>query len=340
MDGRPDIDGLTSEQLARLLDRLEIGAVHAPRVMRAVHAGEPLETIAALGPRKAARLAGAVRRADVIVERTTGAETEKLVFRLADGARVEGVLIPMGRGRTSLCVSSQVGCAMECAFCATGALGLTRGLTPGEIVAQVRLARERVGRLHHLVFMGMGEPLHHYEATTDAIRVLTDHRGPAQPLKSITVSTVGLVPRIDRRAADFSGRIQLAVSLNAGTEATRRALMPITASWSMADLRAAVAAYPRANSRRYVLVEYVLLAGVNDTDEELEGLIAWAKGLGVLVNLIPWNPFAGARFETPDPARVRAALQRLRDAGIPATVRVTKGRTVDAACGQLALSAA
>ncbi|MFT7621347.1 MAG: 23S rRNA (adenine2503-C2)-methyltransferase [Myxococcota bacterium] len=339
----PDIDGLPRDELAGLLEANGIGAVHANRVMSAIHREglEPHE-ITDLGPRKSAALQTLVRRATTTVVDEVHADdgTQKLVFGLRDGKQVESVLIPMGRDRYSLCVSSQVGCAMDCDFCATARLGLARGLEPGEIVAQVREAQRRIGRLHNVVFMGMGEPLHHYDATTRAIRVLVDHLGPAQPLKSITVSTVGLVNRIDQLAHEFQGRIQLAVSLNAGTEATRLALMPITKTWSMEALRAAVARYPRANSRKYVLVEYVLLAGVNDTPPELEGLIAWARGLDVLVNLIPWNPFDGADFRSPGEEATQRVLATLRQAGIPATIRQTRGRKANAACGQLALAGA
>ena len=265
--------------------------------------------------------------------------TEKLVFRLSDGARVEGVCIPEGP-RTTFCVSSQVGCAMACAFCATARLGLARALTPAEIVGQIYAAAPRcaaAGRpLRNVVFMGMGEPLHHYESTRDALSILTDPGGLALAYDRITVSTVGLAPRIAQLGRDFGGRIQLALSLNAGTDATRRRLMPITARYDMAALRDAVAAYP-LRPNRGVLVEYVLLRGVNDTPDELSALATWARGLPVVVNLIPWNPFESADFEAPLPNDVDRAFATLVGLGVRVKVRLPRGRAAAAACGQLAL---
>jgi len=265
--------------------------------------------------------------------------TEKLVFRLADGARVEGVCIPEGP-RTTFCVSSQVGCAMACAFCATARLGLARALTPAEIVGQIYAAAPRcaaAGRsLRNVVFMGMGEPLHHYESTRDALSILTDPGGLALAFDRITVSTVGLAPRITQLGRDFGGRIQLALSLNAGTDETRRRLMPITARYDMAALREAVVAYPHRPNRG-VLVEYVLLRGVNDSIAELEALAAWARGLPVVVNLIPWNPFESADFKAPTPEGVDRAFATLVRLGVRVKVRLPRGRAAAAACGQLAL---
>ncbi len=271
--------------------------------------------------------------------------TERLVFALGDGARVEGVLIPEGP-RTTFCVSSQVGCAMGCAFCATATLGLQRGLQASEIVRQVQIASERCAEptsghapLRNVVFMGMGEPLHHYEATRDALAILTDPGGLALAYDRITVSTVGLVPRMDELGRDFGGRIQLALSLNAGRDATRRALMPITARYDMAALRDAVARHPLPRNRG-VLVEYVLLAGVTDRPDELQGLVEWATGLPVVINLIAWNGWEGAPFATPTPADVDAVVARLRRAGLRVSVRLPRGRPEAAACGQLALRGA
>lgn len=229
---------------------------------------------------------------------------------------------------------------MGCGFCATATMGLVRGLTPGEIVAQVRAAKERLGprKLDNIVFMGMGEPLHHYDATTTAIRILTDHRGLMQAQRSISVSTVGLVPRIRRLAEDFDGRVQLAVSLNAGTDATRARLMPQAARWSLAQLKAALLDYPLPGSSRHLLLEYVLLAGVNDTADELAGVLDFCAGLRCVVNLIPWNPVVGADFRTPEPQSVDNAFRTLANAGVMATVRRPRGRDVGAACGQLVLS--
>ncbi len=340
----PAIDGMPRPALADLLDGLGVGAVHADTVFSAMHREHvATDRIAALGPRKAALLAQATCRSAVSIEQRAASDddTTKLVFRMPDGARTEGVLIPHGIDRLTFCVSSQVGCAMGCGFCATAQMGLQRGLTAGEIVAQVRLARQCApSRVTNLVFMGMGEPLHHYEATTDAIRILTDHRGQMHPMRRITVSTVGLAPKIRRLADDFGGRIQLAVSLNAGTEATRRAIMPIADSFSMATLKDACLGYPLPASRRFILVEYVLLAGLNDTPSELAGLVEWTRGLPCLVNLIAWNAFDGVDFQSPSAHEVERVRATLDAAGVCVTVRRPRGRRVDGACGQLALRSA
>ena len=342
----PDRTGLPRPALATLLDELGIGAVHTDTLFAAMHRdGRPLEALYELGYRKQERMRRGTRSSGLQVGEAlpTQDDTEKLIFTARDGARVEGVLIGHERGRVTFCVSSQVGCAMGCGFCATATLGLRRGLEPGEIAAQIGIAAERVRaggrRLANVVFMGMGEPLHHYEATRDAIHIVTDHYGLMLAERHITVSTVGLIPQIRRLADDFGGRIQLAVSLSAGTGATRRSLVPVSRRWGLDELRAAVADYPLPGSR-YVLIEYVLLAGVNDTAEELAGLVDFVSGLRCLVNLIPFNPFPGSRFTSPGPSRIAAAELFLRKAGVPVTVRRARGRRAHAACGQLALTEA
>ena len=339
---RPDLLGLPRPALGGLLDRLGVGAVHASRVFRGIHARDlALEAIDGLGERHAARIREATWQAEVLVEEVQRGDdgSAKLLFRLGDGARVEGVLLPNGE-RLTFCASSQVGCAMGCAFCATGRLGLTRGLRPGEIVRQVLLARrhaEAAGRrLSRLVFMGMGEPLHHYEATRDAIRVLTDEAGPAFGLRAVTVSTVGVVPRISELGRDFGGRVQLALSLNAGTQPTRARLVPMAARHDLGELRAACAAYPLPPNH-FLMIEYVLLGGLTDTEVELSGLAAFAGGLRAMVNLIPFNPVDGSGFSAPPRAAVERARRYLADRDIPARVRRPLGRRIDGACGQLAL---
>ena len=342
-DDRPDLLGLTRERLGDVLDDLGVGRTHARRVFRGIHRHKlPLEAIQSLGYRHAAAIDGGTRRADVRISASFVADdtTEKLEFTLGDGRQVEGVLIPTAHGLT-FCVSSQVGCAMACRFCATARLDLVRGLTPGEIVAQVNLGRaravERGETVTHIVFMGMGEPLHHYPATRDAVSILTDDVGMAIAPSRVTISTVGLAPRIRQLGRDFGGRVQLAVSLNAGTEATRRDLMPITGRYDLATLKEACRAYPLP-STRHVLIEYVLLAGVTDTRAELDGLREWLEGLETVVNLIPFNPFPGAPFAMPSWEAVDEAWQYLRDRGVLVTTRKPRGRDAHAACGQLALT--
>jgi 23S rRNA (adenine2503-C2)-methyltransferase len=269
--------------------------------------------------------------------------TVKYRFKTGDGRFIESVYMPEESRRT-LCVSSQVGCAMGCAFCMTGTMGLSRHLTASEIVDQVHrvnaalLAEGAPGPrpLTNLVFMGMGEPLHHYDATRDALAIITDRRGLGLAPSRVRVSTVGLPPRIRQLGSDFGGKVQLAVSLNAGTEATRRQLMPATRRWTLAELKDACADYPLPG-KGYVMVEYVLLPGVNDTPAELGGLAAFARGLRCAVNLIPFNPFEGSPFLSPEGPAIVAAHRFLRDRGVAVKVRRPRGRGVGAACGQLAL---
>jgi 23S rRNA (adenine2503-C2)-methyltransferase len=339
----PDLLSLPLPALARLLDGLGIGARHAGRVFRGLHKNRlPLGEIPDLG-RHAAVLAAATRQAEVHIaeDHASPDGTSKLVFRLADGARVEGVLIPMKPGRTTLCVSSQVGCAMACTFCATGTLGLARGLTAGEIVGQVYAARAHAeaagGQVTHVVFMGMGEPLHHYAATRDALHILSDQRGLCFPSRHLTVSTVGVVPKMAAFAEDFGGRIQLALSLHAGTDATRQRIIPLAATYDLATLKAACAAHPLPGTRA-LMIEYVVLPGVNDTPEELAALAEWTRGLRCIVNLIPFNPFAGAPFRAPTVPEVEAVAAHLKAHKVPHSVRWPKGRAVAGACGQLALA--
>lgn len=342
-DDRPDLLGLPLEALGTLLDRVGVGRKHAGRVFRGLHRlGLPLEGIPDLG-RHAAVIAAHARVGGVVIEaaHTSPDGTEKLVFSLADGARVEGVLIPMHADRVTLCVSSQVGCAMACAFCATGTLGLSRGLSAGEIVAQVHAARARVegrgGALRNIVFMGMGEPLHHYPATRDAVRILRDDRGPCFKARHITVSTVGVVPKMRAFARDFGGRVQLALSLHAGTDETRRRIIPLAARYDLAALRQACLDHPLPGTRR-LMIEYVVLPGVNDSPDEIAALAAWTRGIACLVNLIPFNPFPGAPFRAPTAAEVGRVAEALAGLKVPHSVRWPRGRTVAGACGQLALA--
>ena len=342
-DPRPALLGLTRPALAALLDGIGVGARHAGRVFGGLHRHRlPLDQIADLG-RHARTIAAATRPTTLRVDavHTSDDDTEKLVFALADGARVEGVLIPMKPGRVTLCVSSQVGCAMACTFCATGTLGLTRGLGADEIIAQVHAAQDRAAAtgqaLGHIVFMGMGEPLHHYPATRDAVRILRDEYGPCFKARHITVSTVGVVPKMRTFARDFGGRVQLALSLHAGTDATRRRIIPLAERYDMASLRQACLDHPLPGTRR-LMIEYVVLPGVNDSVDEITALAQWTRGIDCIVNLIPFNPFPGATFRAPSADEVRAVAAALQHAKVPYSVRWPRGDTVAGACGQLALT--
>jgi len=329
--------------MRRLLADLGVNPCHASRVFRALHrTGQPLSQVTNLGPRNAARIEAATRRTSLTVaERVEQSDrATRLVFQLPDGLRTEGVLLPNASlDRATLCISSQVGCAMACRFCATGTMGLTRNLTAGEIVAQVHTARRELAprRLTHVVFMGMGEPLHNYEAVRDAVRVLLDPHGAPMAAQNITVSTVGLVRRMRRFSNDFEGRVQLALSLHAGTDAVRQQIVPRGKTTRLAQLKQALLAHPLPGSRK-IMVEYVLLPGVNDGDEQVDGLADFMDGLKAMVNIIPFNPFADAPYRPPTHAEVESFWRRLKARRIPNTVRMPRGRASHGACGQLMLA--
>lgn len=269
--------------------------------------------------------------------------TRKLRFALAGGGAIETVLLPMAAQaagvaarRYTVCVSSQVGCAMGCRFCATAALGLRRNLTAAEIVAQVQAARRLLAgddRIANVVFMGMGEPLHNYEAVVESIEVLRAAWGFGLSSRRITVSTVGLLPQFERLVAETD--VSVAVSLNATEDGLRQQLMPINARYRLAALVETCRRLPLSQRRR-VVFEYVLLAGVNDADDDATRLAALLAGIPAKVNLIPFNPYPGAAFRRPAPPAVRAFQVRLLKSGLAATLRRTRGDGVDAACGQLA----
>jgi 23S rRNA (adenine2503-C2)-methyltransferase len=266
----------------------------------------------------------------------------KLVLGLSDGHRIEAVHMPRPEEerRVTYCISSQVGCALGCTFCATGAMGILRNLTAGEIVGQVlTLQRElgpRLGEAITLVFMGMGEPLHNLAHVHRAITVLCHPEGAMLSPWRITVSTAGLVSGIEKLAR-MTPRPLLAVSLNATTDAQRSATMPVNRAWNLARLRQALDAWELKKHER-LLFEYVMLAGVNDTLEDADRLAAW---LGELrhrhtVNLIPMNEHAKAAFREPPEERLQAFATRLHNLGCFVTVRRSRGRDVQGACGQLA----
>jgi len=260
--------------------------------------------------------------------------TRKLLVGLADGARVESVLIPRGE-RLTLCLSTQVGCGMGCTFCATARMGLMRNLEPHEIIGQVLLAREVAGSqpVTNYVFMGMGEPLANYERLLAAIGLMTARWGLGVSPRRITVSTVGLVPALQRLVTDTS--VNVAVSLNATRDELRDDIMPVNRRYPIAELLEACRQLDLPRRKR-VTFEYVMLAGVNDSDEDADRLVSLFASMAVKLNLIPFNPFEGSEFEPPSPERVDAFQRRMLDRGLHTTVRISRGRDIAAACGQLA----
>jgi 23S rRNA (adenine2503-C2)-methyltransferase len=293
--------------------------------------------------------------------RRAGDGTRKLLLTAADGARIECVLIPMtpvssdadlaaldedddeepaSPKRVTVCISTQFGCAMGCVFCASGQAGLIRGLTAAEIVDQVLIARRHLEpdeQLRNLVFMGMGEPLHHYDETARALRLLSHPDGMAIGLRRITVSTVGLVPGIRKLGEDFEGKVGLAISLHAPNDDVRSRIVPMNRRYPLGELLTALRAYPLPRRRR-MTIEYTLIDGVNDSPEHARQLIALLRGLPIKLNLIPMNPIRESELSAPSNARVQDFRERLARAKISCFLRIRRGDAVDAACGQLAMS--
>jgi 23S rRNA (adenine2503-C2)-methyltransferase len=262
--------------------------------------------------------------------------TRRYLLQLEDGRTVETVLMPEG-DRDTLCISSQVGCPVDCKFCMTALLGLERSLTAGEIVGQVLLVirenglRRDSGRIN-IVMMGQGEPLLNLPNVLKATRILLDPEGFSLSPRRITISTAGIIPKIEELGRE-TVRPKLAISLNASTEEMRRELMPITRKYHLNDLLAACKAYPLRPWEKLTF-EYVLLKGVNDTDADARRVLKMLSNLNCKVNLIALNPGPGIPYETPDPARVESFQQIVRR-GIPCFVRKPRGLDIYAACGQL-----
>jgi len=284
----------------------------------------------------------AILRLRVLQETASAdADARKYLFQLPDGNSVESVLMRDGRRRT-LCISSQAGCALACRFCATGQGGLLRNLDAAEIVDQLVSVRRSLCEagedLTNVVFMGMGEPLLNYAEVIRAIRLLNLDYGAAVGLRRITLSTAGHVPGI-LRLAEEGLRVGLAVSLNATTDAQRSELMPVNAKWPIRELLEATAVYQR-RLRRRVTFEYVLLSGVNDSDEDARRLSDISRSVPSKVNVIPWNPVPGVHFARPEDAAITRFVESLAADCVTATVRYSKGADISAACGQLTRRAA
>ncbi|MDA8402741.1 MAG: 23S rRNA (adenine(2503)-C(2))-methyltransferase RlmN [Desulfobacteraceae bacterium] len=340
-----DVFGLTCGELADEFGRrYGKGMFHAAALYREIfkngnetftHAPEFAASFALAG-----KIAGDMRTpACRIQSRIDDGEVVKFATALTDGCVVESVIIPT-QGRTTLCVSSQVGCQMGCRFCVTGSMGFVRNLTVSEIVWQVWAARFL---LHHavdnIVFMGMGEPMDNLDAVIQAVRVMIDQRGLSIPPSHVSVSTAGHGDGIRRLAAIRPAHLRLAVSLNAVTDALRTRLMPINRKYPLAELKEALMAFP-ANKRDFILIGYVLLAGVNDSIEDADRLAVFLEGLPARVNLIAYNGADDSPFTAPDDAEMIGFRDRLVERNIFVRIRQSRGRKVMAACGQLGASLA
>jgi 23S rRNA (adenine2503-C2)-methyltransferase len=336
-DARPDLLGETREALAAALLPVVGKSFRVGQVYDAMHqraAGDFAEMTELAKPLRLELAARFRIGIPAIAERRVSADgTRKYLLRLGDGASVEAVDIP-DRGRHTLCISSQAGCALACRFCVTGFWGAGRSLTAGEIVGQVQAIRRDeppLGESLNLVFMGMGEPLLNLEALEPAIGILSE----SISLRRITVSTAGVIPGIEKLAA-WERRPNLAVSLHAPDQARRSDLMPVNKSYPLADLMRALRAYPLERGRR-ITFEYILIDRYNDALADADALARLLRDLPAKVNLIPANPdpVLGEKMIPPPLQRVAAFQQRLLDRGYTTTVRKRRGDDVSAACGQL-----
>jgi len=271
--------------------------------------------------------------------------TTKLLLQLSDGKHIESVCIPENPAdhpeladadRVTFCLSTQVGCAMKCAFCLTGKMGIDRNLTAGEIVGQVRVLVAGLGLLDkrfNIVLMGMGEPLHNYDATMKALRILADEHGLAVSPRRVTLSTVGVLPALERLATEPL-MPNLAISLHSTTEAQRDLLVPINRKYGIEELLNACRRFPLKRRER-ITFEYVMLKDVNDTPEDARRLVRLLSGIRAKVNLLPLNEAAGIPFERPSDAAVNRFARILSERGVTVSVRKSRGRDIRAACGQL-----
>jgi 23S rRNA (adenine2503-C2)-methyltransferase len=261
--------------------------------------------------------------------------TRKFLFQLADGRRIESVYIP-DTPKQTFCISSQVGCAMDCDFCLTGKMGFVRNLTPAEITGQVRVLAEKTELLDkpfNIVLMGMGEPLHNYDAVMQSMRMLADEQGLAVSPRRVTLSTVGIIPAMHRLAAE-PVMPNLAISLHATTNATRDRIAPVNRKYPLEQLLDACRQFPLKRRNR-ITFEYVLLEGVNDTPEDAHRLARLLGDIKAKVNLLPLNAAPGIPYQRPSDERVNAFAEILADHYITVSVRKSRGRDIRAACGQL-----
>ncbi|WP_199503633.1 23S rRNA (adenine(2503)-C(2))-methyltransferase RlmN [Qipengyuania sp. YIM B01966] len=372
-DGRIDLIGLPRAEIAELFSDAGLDAkaakLRAKQVYHWLYHRGATEFAAMTDIAKSMRPwlteRFVIGRPEVVEAQHSTDGTRKWLLRTADGHDFEMVFIP-DETRGTLCVSSQVGCTLNCRFCHTGTMQLVRNLTPGEIVGQVMLARdalgewprgrmdfeiedaedETVGRysadgrlLTNIVMMGMGEPLYNFDHVKQALRLVMDGDGLGLSRRRITLSTSGVVPMMERCGEEIG--VNLAVSLHAVTKDVRDEIVPLNRKYGIEELLAACAAYPGASNARRITFEYVMLKDKNDSDEDARELVRLLKAykLPAKVNLIPFNPWPGAPYECSTPDRVRRFAEIVFEAGISAPVRTPRGRDIDAACGQLRTAA-
>jgi 23S rRNA (adenine2503-C2)-methyltransferase len=283
-----------------------------------------------------------IARPEVVERQVSKDGTRKWLIRTAPGIEIETVYIPDVGRSGALCVSSQVGCTLNCTFCHTGTQALVRNLTAAEIVAQVQVAKDDLGEwpsdkadrlLSNVVFMGMGEPLYNLDAVADALDILSDNEGIGISRRRITVSTSGVVPQL--QALGERTQAMLAISLHATNDELRNELVPLNRKYNIAELMAGIRAYPGLSNARRVTFEYVMLKGVNDSPAEARALVALLKGIPAKVNLIPFNPWPGSPYECSSWSAIETFAAILNKAGYASPIRTPRGRDILAACGQL-----
>lgn len=345
-DPRTELVGLSRDELAEELTRLGEKPFRAKQLWHWIyHQGATdFAEMTTLSKDFRAKIAEThkVTRPGIATEQTSSDGTRKWLFRLADGKEVETVHIPE-EDRGAVCVSSQVGCTLACKFCHTGTQPMVRNLTAGEIVGQFMAARDSYGewpspsdgsrQLSNIVMMGMGEPLFNYENVAKALTIVMDGDGIALSKRRITLSTSGIVPEIERCGAELG--VNLAISLHAVRDDLRDELVPINKKWPIAELLDACRRYPTSSNARRITFEYVMLAGVNDSDADAHELVRLVRGIPAKINLIPFNPWPGTVYECSSNNRIHKFAQIVNDAGYSSPVRTPRGRDIMAACGQL-----
>ena len=351
--GKPNLVGLTREQL-----RDALIAAGTPEKQAKMRLGQVWQWVYHWGVRDFAQmtnlskeyralLAGAfdIRLPEVVTRQVSADGTRKYLLRIDGGHEVETVYIPE-EGRGTLCISSQVGCTLTCSFCHTGTQKLVRNLTAAEIVGQVMLARDDLGDwnlpgqpkreerlVSNVVLMGMGEPLYNFDNVRDAMKIVMDGEGIALSRRRITLSTSGIVPEIARTAEEIG--CLLAVSFHATTDAVRDKLVPVNKKWNIETLLATLRDYPRLSNSERITFEYVMLKGVNDSDEDARRLVRLIAGIPAKINLIPFNEWPGAPYQRSDWARIEAFADIIFKAGYASPIRTPRGEDIMAACGQL-----
>jgi len=353
---RPSLIGLSRAELGECLAEIGVGpAQRKMRVQQLWHwiyfrGARNFDEMTSVSKETRARLAErfTVDRPEVVAEQVSNDGTRKWLLRLSSGEtyekphEVECVYIPE-TDRGTLCVSSQVGCTLNCSFCHTGTQRLVRNLTAGEIVGQVMVARDRLNDwadrengsrlVTNIVMMGMGEPLYNFEAVRDALLIVADNEGIGISRRRITLSTSGVVPNIKRTGEEIG--VMLAISLHAVRDELRNELVPLNRKYPIAELLQACRDYPGASNARRITFEYVMLKGVNDSLEDAKLLVKLLKGIPAKINLIPFNPWPGTRYECSDWDQIEKFSEYIFNAGYSSPVRTPRGRDILAACGQL-----